>query len=222
MGNINRLTKTEQPIQRYIYTLLSVLGRIGFAVITSIIVPNAIGPNKMGIIAFGQVIATNLRSLFDFNISSTFFNLSASRQQSGGLTRVLTRIIFYQIVISISILVIICFTKVGDSIAQGIPFTILLLLLLSEWALFLTNLSNQLGDSKGVSKWPQLIILASNLALTITLVFLAINKSLTVYTYLITTFIFGVLNLFSIIFYLFRIHYDDIWLKKGESNIKLF
>jgi len=222
MENIKKIPKVELPLQRYIYTLLSTIGRIGLAIITSIIVPSAVGPKSMGIIAFGQVIATNLRSLFDFNISSTFFNLSAAKQQSGGLTRVLMRIIVFQLVISVSILVVLCFTNIGNRIVQGTPFLILLLLLLIEWVLFLTNLSNQLGDSKGVSKWPQMLILFSNLLMTATLVVLTITKSLTVYSYLITTFIFGALNMFSIIIYLYRIHHDNIWLKVGESNIKLF
>ena len=222
MRNTNRESKVELPFNRYIYTLLSTTGRIALTVITSVIVPNTLGPKVMGTIAFGQVIVQNLRGLFDFNISSTFFNLSAAKHQSGGLTRLLAKIILFQVVISVIILFLLCFTKAGNNVVQGTSFLILLLLLFIEWALYLTNLTNQLGDTKGISKWSQILILISNLIMTSVLVALAILKTLTVYSFLITTLIFGFLNFFSIAAYLYKIHYETIWVKVGQENLKNF
>ena len=105
------------PLQRYIYTVFSTVGRIVLAVITSIIVPKALGPKMLGSIAYGQIIVQNLRGLFDFNIGSTFFNLSASQHQSGGITRLFGKIIFIQIIISILILCVLCFTNSGNEIS---------------------------------------------------------------------------------------------------------
>jgi len=216
----NTKSKEEMPLQRYIYTLFSTVGRIALAVITSIIVPKALGPKALGTIAFGQIIVQNLRGLFDFNIGSTFFNLSASKYQSGGITRLFGKIIFLQIIISVLILFLLCFTKGGNEIIQGTPFLILLLLLGIEWALYLTSLSNQLGDSKGISKWPQILILVSNLIMTLVIIALATMKGLTVYTYLITTFVFGLLSCFSIMIFLYQTNYESIWMKVGKEDLK--
>ena len=220
MKKNNTKSEEEMPLQRYIYTLFSTVGRIALAVITSIIVPKALGPKVLGTIAFGQIIVQNLRGLFDFNISSTFFNLSASKHQSGGITRLFGKIIFLQIIISVLILVLLSLTKAGNEIIQGTPFLILLLLLGIEWVLYLTSLSNQLGDSKGISKWPQILILVSNLIMTLVIIALAAMKGLTVYTYLITTFTFGVLSFFSIMIFLYQTNYDSIWMKVGKEDLK--
>lgn len=212
--------KEELPLQRYIYTLFSTLGRIALAVVTSIIVPKALGPKALGTVAFGQIIVQNIRGLFDFNIGSTFFNLSASKHQSGGITRLFGKIIFLQIIISVLILFILCFTKSGNEIIQGIPFLILLLLLGIEWVLYLTSLSNQLGDSKGISKWPQILILISNLIMTLVIIALVTMEVLTVYTYLITIFIFGLLSFFSIMIFLYQTNHERIWMKVGKEDLK--
>ncbi len=214
--------KTELPVSRYIYTLLSTVGRIALTVITSVIVPNALGPKSMGIVAYGQVIAQNLRGLFDFNLSSTFFNLSSKKQQSGSITRILVKIILIQVILSIIILTILFFTKYGNDFIKGIPYKILLILLFIEWFLYLTNLSNQIGDSKSVSKWPQLLILFSNLLMTILMIVLNLKHKLNLESYLIVTLIFGILNLISIIFYLYTKHHDQIWRKIEQTNIKNF
>ena len=208
------------PLQRYIYTVFSTVGRIVLAVITSIIVPKALGPKMLGSIAYGQIIVQNLRGLFDFNIGSTFFNLSASQHQSGGITRLFGKIIFIQIIISILILCVLCFTNSGNEIIQGTPFLILLLLLGIEWVLYLTSVSNQLGDSKGISKWPQILILVSNLIMTLVIIAMAVMKGLTVYIYLITTFTFGLLSCLSIIFFLYQTTHERIWMKVGNEDLK--
>ena len=220
MRKTNRESKVEVPFHRYIYTLISTIGRIALAVITSIILPNAIGPRAMGTIAFGQTIVQTLRGVFDFNISSTFFNISASKRQSGGVTRLLLRIIFFQIIISLLILILLCFTIAGNEIIQGTPFLVLILLLGIEWTLYLTNLSNQLGDAKGISKWPQILILVSNSIMTLIIIALAIMKTLTVSTYLVTTFTFGLLNCVSVMTFLYQTNYDTIWMKVGKENLK--
>ncbi len=214
--------KTELPVYRYIYTLLSTIGRIALTVITSVIVPNALGPKSMGIIAYGQVIAQNLRGLFDLNLSSTFFNLSSEKEQSGSITRILVKIILIQVIVSVIILTTLFFTKYGNNFIKGISYHILLILLLIEWFLYLTNLSNQIGDSKSVSKWPQLLILFSNLLMTILLIALNFIHKLNLESYLIVTMLFGLLNLISIIYYLYTKHHDQIWKKIEETNIKNF
>lgn len=220
MKKNNTESQEEMPLQRYIYTLFSTVGRIALAVITSIIVPKELGPKPLGTIAFGQIIVQNIRGLFDFNIGSTFFNLSASKHQSGGITRIFGKIIFFQIVISILILALLCFTKVGNGMVQGTPFLILLLLLGIEWVLYLTNLTNQLGDSKGISKWPQILILSSNLIMTLVIIALAAMNGLTVYAYLITTFIFGLLSCCSVMIFLYQTNHERIWMKVGKEDLK--
>lgn len=214
--------KTEQPVSRYIFTLLSTIGRIALTVITSVLVPNALGPKSMGIIAYGQVIAQNLRGLFDFNLSSTFFNLSSEKEQSGSVTRILVKIILIQVIVSMLILTILFFNKYGINFIKGISYHILLILLLIEWFLFLTNLSNQLGDTKSISKWPQLLILLSNLFMTVFVIVLNFIHKLNIDSYLIITLLFGFLNFISIIYYLFKNHHDQIWAKIEETNIKNF
>jgi len=212
--------KVEKPFNRYMYTLLSTVGRIALTLITSIIIPKAIGPRSMGIIAFGQTIVTTIRGLFDFNIGSTFFNLSVAKHQSGGLTRLFARIIFIQILLTVLILGILCVTKSGNNIIQSTPFSVLIFLLGIEWTVYLTSLANQLGDSKGISKWPQILILIFNLILTLTIVGLAIMKTLTIYTYLTTTFVFNFLSFLSVIVFLYQTNYDAIWLKVDKENLK--
>ena len=212
--------KVEKPFNRYMYTLLSTVGRIALTLITSIIIPKAIGPRSMGIIAFGQTIVTTIRGLFDFNIGSTFFNLSVAKHQSGGLTRLFARIIFIQILLTVLILGILCVTKSGNNIIQSTPFSVLIFLLGIEWAVYLTSLANQLGDSKGISKWPQILILIFNLILTVVIVGLAMMKSLTVYTFLSTTFVFNFLSFLSVIVFLYQTNYDAIWLKVDKENLK--
>jgi len=216
----NAKSKEETPLQRYIYTLISIVGRTGLAVITTIIVPRAIGPSAVGTFAFGQIIVQNIRGVLDFNIGSTFFNLSASKHQSGGITRIFGKILFSQIIISVIILILLCFTNYGNKIIQGTPFLVLILLLGIEWALYLTNLSNQLSDAKGISKWPQMLILISNLIMTLVIIALALMKSLTLYTYLITTFTFGILSCISIMIFLYQTNYDSIWMKVDKENLK--
>ena len=214
--------ESESPLYRYLYTLLSTIGRIGLTVISSVIVPNALGPKSMGIIAFGQVIAQNLRSLFDFNLGSTFFNLSAEKDESGSITRIFVRIVFFQFIVSLLLLSILYLTRIGNNFVKGISYHILLILLLIEWFLFLTNLSNQIADSKGVSKWPQLIILSSNLLMTLFIVLCNSFYKLNLETYLILTLSFGFLNLFSILYYLYVNFYDKVWARLEEINIKIF
>lgn len=222
MTKNSREIKLEKSYHRYIYTLLSTFGRAAFAVVTSIMVPNALGPKALGTIAFGQIIVQNIRGLFDFNMGQTFFNLSASRRQSGDLTRLFMKIIIFQIIISLIILILLSYTKIGNEIIQGTPFLILLLLLGIEWVLYVSGLSNQLGDSKGISKWPQIIILITNALMATTLIILVFMKSLTLFTYLTTLLLFGLLNLFLIIAYLLRTSFDAIWMRVTRENLNNF
>lgn len=222
MKKNNRERKLEKSYHRYIYTLFSTGGRAALAVVTSILVPNALGPKALGTIAFGQIVVQNVRSLFDFNMSQTFFNLSASKRQSGDLTHLFVKISFVQIIISLIMLILLSYTKIGNEIIQGTPFVILLLLLGIEWVLYGVGSLNQLGDSKGISKWPQIIMLAVNAVMAVILIVLVVMKSLTIFTYLIAVLVFGILNFISTMTYLFQTNYDRIWMRIGHENLNDF
>ena len=212
--------RREKSFHRYAYTLFSTVCKAALGVITSIVVPRALGPTGIGTIAFGQIIVQNVKGLFDFNISQTFFNLSVEKRQSGSITRLFLKILSVQFILTVIVWIILGITKMGNQIIQGSPLLLLLILLVLEWSIYAVNLSNQLGDSKGISKWPQIATLVANLFMTIVIVILAILHKLTIWSYIVTMLIFSFLNLASITTYLLRTNYDLVWTNYGKEKLK--
>ncbi len=108
----------------------------------------------------------------------------------------------------------------GRQITQGIPLPLLLVLLLLEWALFGVGASNQLGDSKGVSRWPQSVTLAVNVLTTSTVVALAWREQLTLWNYVVTLFVCALLNVAVVVSYLGRTRYNLVWARSGSGHLK--
>lgn len=170
--------------------------------------------------AFGQIIAQNLRSLSDFNLGQSFFTLSAATPRSGSITRLFLRVVLTQLAFTVIVCLLIGGTSVGQMITQGTPLPLLLALLLLEWALYGVNASNQLGDSKGVSRWPQTVALAVNVLTTATVVGLARWGQLTLWSYVMTLLTCTLLNVVLVVSYLGRTRYDLVWAKSGSGHLQ--
>jgi O-antigen/teichoic acid export membrane protein len=210
----------EQSWHRYAYTLFSTVGRVALGAVTSIVVPRTLGPAAIGTLAFGQIIAQNLRGLSDFNIGQSFFTLSAATPRSGSITRLFLKVVLTQLTLTVIMCLLIGGTSVGQKITQGTPLPVLLALLLLEWALYGVTAANQLGDSKGVSRWPQSAALAVNVVTTATALGLARWGHLTLWSYVVTLLTCTLLNLVVVVIYLGRTRYDLVWARSGTGHLK--
>lgn len=210
----------ETSWHRYVYTLFSTVCRVAFGAVTSIIVPKTLGPAAVGTIAFGQIIAQNIRGVFDVNISQSFFTLSSKTLRSGSITRLFMRIIFAQFILTVTACIVIGVTRIGGQILQGTPLHLLLVLLLLEWATSSVTISNQLGDSKGISRWPQIATLAANLLTTVMVVVLAGLNRLTLWSYVLTLLGASLLNVVAVISYLLHTRYDLVWADSGREHVR--
>lgn len=202
------------------YTLFTTVGRVALGAVTSIVVPRTLGPEAIGTMAFGQIIVQNIRGLSDFNIGQSFFTLSAATPRSGSITRLFLRAVLAQVGLTLLVCLLIGGTSVGHKISQGTPLPLLVALLLLEWALYGVTASNQLGDSKGVSRWPQSATLAVNVLTTATVVALARWHHLTLWNYVVTLLGCAVLNVVIVVSYLGHTRYDLVWAKSGSEHLK--
>lgn len=210
----------EQSWHRYVYTLSTTLGRVALGAVTSIVVPRTLGPEALGTMAFGQIIVQNIRGLSDFNIGQSFFTLSAGTARSGSITRLFLKAVFTQFLLTLIVCLLIGGTTAGRQIAQGTPLKLLVLLLFLEWGLYGVTAANQLGDSKGVSRWPQSGTLATNVLATATVVGLAWSERLTVWSYASTLLACALLNVVVVVAYLGRTRSDLVWKEAGTGHLK--
>lgn len=171
-------------------------------------------------LAFGQIIVRNLRGLSDINIGQSFFTLSAAARRSGSITRLFLKVVVAQLALTVVVCLLIGGTAVGKEITQGTPLPLLLALLLLEWALYGAIAANQLGDSKGVSRWPQSATLAVNVLSTAVVIALARLHTLTLWSYVITLLVCAFLNVVVVVGYLGRTRRDLVWAKAEGAHLK--
>lgn len=176
-----------QPVEslrrRYAATLLTQFIQLIATLVTSGIVPRALGPAAFGTYNFLLNTASTIRSFLDPSANQAFFTFSSQEKQSGGLTKTYALLLLLQIIIVFSLIGILAFLQSTNLLWPHQALDQILWVTILEWCLFVTASLRQLGDSKGLTVRTQAIVLFTAFINVFGLVGLNYFEVLNFYTY---------------------------------------
>ncbi|MBL8089815.1 MAG: oligosaccharide flippase family protein [Anaerolineales bacterium] len=185
----------ESVRRRYIATLFTQFIQLIATIITSGIVPRALGPAAFGNYNFLLNTASTIRSFLDPSANQAFFTFSSQQRQSGSLTKTYALLLLFQIVIVFGLIGILTFLQSTNLLWPHQALDQILWVTILEWCLFVTASLRQLGDSKGLTVRTQAIVLMTAFINIVGLLGLNYFEILNFYTYvwlnLFTTFLIG-------------------------------
>jgi O-antigen/teichoic acid export membrane protein len=168
---------------RYAVTLGAQLLRLLLSLISAVIVPRTLGPGMYGNYSFLLSTASTLRGFFDPSAQQTFFTFSSRERTSGSLSKLYALVLAGQLVI---VFALISAAVVGEKTAwlwPGQQVDQIYWVTLLDWTVFLALSLQQLGDSKGLTVYAQLIGAAVSLFAVIGLLALWGAGRLNFYSY---------------------------------------
>jgi O-antigen/teichoic acid export membrane protein len=175
--------KTESVHSRYAVTLGAQVFRLLLSLISATIVPRALGPATYGNFSFLLATSSTLRGVLDTGTQQAFFTFSSQEHTSGSLTRL------YALVLAVQFSIVVAFIGLAGATgrtewlwhAQRLDQIFLVTTL--DWLLFLALSLQQLGDSKGLTAYQQLIGAAVALLLVVGLLLLRASNTLSFYSF---------------------------------------
>lgn len=212
-----------QPVEslrrRYAATLLTQFIQFVATIVTSGIVPRALGPAAFGNYNFLLNTASTIRSFLDPSANQAFFTFSSQEKQSGGLTKTYALLLLLQIMIVfalVGVLAILQSTTLlwpHQAVDQIVWVTIL------EWCLFVTASLRQLGDSKGLTVRAQAIVLFTAFINVSGLLTLNYFETLNFYTYVWLNLFTALLIGFALGYWLLVVNRAITWEGSLRENI---
>jgi O-antigen/teichoic acid export membrane protein len=175
--------QSESVRSRYAVTLGAQVFRLLLSLISATIVPRALGPAIYGNYSFLLSTSSTLRGVLDTGTQQAFFTFSSQEHASGSLTRL------YALVLSVQFSIVLVVIAVAGAVgktewlwhAQRLDQIFLVTVL--DWLLFLALSLQQLGDSKGLTTYQQLIGAAVALLTVVGLVLLRTTNTLNFYSF---------------------------------------
>jgi len=142
---------------RYAVTLAAQGFRMLSSLIAAAIVPRTLGPVLYGNYTFLLSTAGTLRAFVDMSAQQAFFTFSSQERASGPLTRLYACALAVQFVTVLAIVGVAIVTGSSDWLWHGQQADQIVWVTVLDWAVFLALSLQQLGDSKGLTVYPQLI-----------------------------------------------------------------
>lgn len=142
---------------RYLATLTAQGVRLVTSFVVAVIVPRTLGPVVYGTYTFLLQTAAMLRSLVDVSSQQAFFTFSSQERASGPLTRLYALALAAQFALVMLFIVVAVAADHYEWLWHGQQPDEIAWVTLVDWALFLMLSLQQLGDSKGLTIYPQLI-----------------------------------------------------------------
>src|ERR1700676_3655784 len=175
--------QSESVRSRYAVTLGAQVFRLLLSLISATIVPRALGPAIYGNYSFLLSTSATVRGVLDTGTQQAFFTFSSQEHASGSLTKL------YALVLCVQFLIVLAFIGFAGATgktqwlwhAQQLDQIFLVTVL--DWLLFLALSLQQLGDSKGLTAYQQLIGAALALLSVVGLVLLRTTNTLNFYSF---------------------------------------
>lgn len=213
---------TESVRRRYAATLFTQFIQLATAVVTSGIVPRALGPASFGNYNFLLNTASTLRSFLDPSANQAFFTFSSQEKQSGALTKTYALLLLLQIMIVFALIGVLAFLQSTDLLWPHQALDQILWVTVLEWCLFVTASLRQLGDSKGLTVRAQIIVLLTAFINVFGLLTLNYFKVLNFYTYVWLNLFTALLIGFALGYWLLIVNRTLTWEGSLRENISRY
>jgi O-antigen/teichoic acid export membrane protein len=168
---------------RYAATVLGQAVQMASSIVSAAVVPRFLGAAEYGNFSFLLNMAANLRGFTEPSAQQAFFTLSSREEASGPLTRLYAVWVLAQLALLLSIVAGVAALGWSGWVWPGQRLDRIVLITFLDWTIFLTLSLKQLGDSKGLTVWPQMFSIAGAAAMAFGTLVLAISHALTFYTY---------------------------------------
>lgn len=212
-----------QPVEsvrrRYAATLLTQFIQFVATIVTSGIVPRALGPAAFGNYNFLLNTASTIRSFLDPSANQAFFNFSSQEKQSGGLTKTYSLLLLLQIIIVFALIGVLAILQSTNLFWPHQAVDQILWVTILEWSLFVTASLRQLGDSKGLTVRTQAIVLFTAFINVVGLLTLNYFESLNFYTYVWLNLFTALLIGFALGYWLLVVNRAITWEGSLRENI---
>lgn len=206
----------ESLRRRYAATLLTQFIQLIATIVTSGIVPRALGPAAFGNYNFLLNTASTIRSFLDPSANQAFFTFSSQERKSGALTKTYALLLLFQIIIVFSLISILAFLHATNLLWPHQAVDQILWVTILEWSLFVTASLRQLGDSKGLTVRTQVIVLFTAFINVFGLLGLNYFRSLNFYTYVWLNLFTALLIGFALGYWLLIVNRVITW----EGNLR--
>ena len=153
------------------------------SVVSATIVPRALGPAVYGNYNFLLSTSATLRGLLDTGTQQAFFTFSSQERASGPLTRLYAAVIGAQFSIAVALIALAAATGTTGWLWREQRLDQIVLVTLLDWLAFLALALQQLGDSKGITAYQQLIGAAVALLSLLGLLALKLTHTLDFYSF---------------------------------------
>jgi O-antigen/teichoic acid export membrane protein len=176
-------TQSESVRSRYAITLGAQIFRLLLSLISATIVPRALGPAVYGNYSFLLSTSSTLRGVLDTGTQQAFFTFSSQEHASGSLTRLYALVLCVQFSIVFAFIGLAGATGRTEWLWHAQRLDQIFLVTILDWLLFLALSLQQLGDSKGLTAYQQLMGAAVALLTVVGLLLLRATDTLSFYTF---------------------------------------
>jgi O-antigen/teichoic acid export membrane protein len=203
--------KSESVSSRYVVTLSAQVFRLMLSLISATIVPRTLGPSVYGNYSFLLSTSSTLRGVLDTGTQQAFFTFSSQERASGSLTRLYALVLCVQFSIVAAIIGLAGATGKTEWLWHAQRFDQIVLVTILDWLLFLALSLQQLGDSKGLTAYQQLIGAAAALLTVVGLLLLRVTDSLSFYSFVWVSLAGAGLNCIVLIYRLLVVNRALFW-----------
>ena len=175
--------RPESVHSRYVVTLSAQVFRLMLSLISATIVPRTLGPAVYGNYSFLLSTSTTLRGVLDTGTQQAFFTFSSQEGASGSLTRLYALVLCIQFSIVAAIIALAGATGKTDWLWRAQRLDQIVLVTALDWLMFLALSLQQLGDSKGLTAYQQLVGAAVALLTLVGLLLLRLTGTLGFYSF---------------------------------------
>jgi O-antigen/teichoic acid export membrane protein len=175
--------RSESVSSRYAVTLGAQVFRLLLSLISATVVPRALGPAIYGNYSFLLSTSSTLRGVLDTGTQQAFFTFSSQERASGSLTRLYALVLCVQFSIILAIIGLAGAAGKTEWLWHAQRLDQIVLVTVLDWLLFLALSLQQLGDSKGLTAYQQLIGAAVALLTVVGLLLLRATDTLSFYSF---------------------------------------
>jgi len=203
--------RPESVRSRYVVTLSAQVFRLAVSLISATIVPRALGPAAYGNYSFLLSTSTTLRGVLDTGTQQAFFTFSSQEGASGPLTRLYALVLCIQFSIVVTIIALAGATGTTKWLWHAQRLDQIVLVTALDWLMFLALSLQQLGDSKGLTAYQQLVGAAVSLLTLTGLVLLRLTGALGFYSFVWLSVAGAALNCMVLVYRLLVIKRALLW-----------
>lgn len=212
--------RSESVSSRYAVTLSAQVFRLMLSLISATIVPRTLGPAVYGNYSFLLSTSSTLRGVLDTGTQQAFFTFSSQERASGPLTRLYALVLCIQFSIVVAIIGVAGATGKTGWLWHAQRLDQIALVTTLDWLLFLALSLQQLGDSKGLTAYQQLIGAVAALLTLVALVLLRATQTLNFYSFVWVSLAGAGLNCALLIYRLLVVNRALFW--NGAITVRTY